>query len=33
MFKNGPVPAFVHGLLEYVVGVLLIAAPFVLSFD
>jgi hypothetical protein len=33
MFKNGPVPAFVHGLLEYVVGVLLIVAPFVLSFD
>jgi hypothetical protein len=33
MFKKGPVPAFVHGLLEYVAGVLLIAAPFVLTFD
>jgi hypothetical protein len=33
MFKKGPVPAFVHGVLEYVAGVLLIAAPFVLSFD
>ena len=33
MFKKGPVPAFVHGLIEYVAGVLLIAAPFVLAFD
>ena len=33
MFKKGPVPAFVHGLLEYAAGVLLIAAPFVFGFD
>ena len=33
MFKKGPVPAFVHGLVEYAVGVLLIAAPFVFGFD
>jgi hypothetical protein len=33
MFKQGPVPAFVHGLLEYVAGALLIAAPFVLAFE
>ena len=33
MFKKGPVPVFVHGLIEYVAGVLLIAAPFVLAFD
>ena len=33
MFKKGPVPAFVHGVLEYVAGVLLIAAPFVFAFD
>jgi hypothetical protein len=33
MFTKGPVPAFVHGLLEYLAGLLLIAAPFVLSFD
>ena len=33
MFKKGPVPAFVHGLLEYAAAVLLIAAPFVFAFD
>jgi hypothetical protein len=33
MFKQGPIPAFVHGLLEYGVGALFIAAPFVLAFD
>jgi FtsH-binding integral membrane protein len=33
MFKQGPVPAFVHGVLEYVAGALLIAAPFLLAFD
>jgi hypothetical protein len=33
MFKKGPIPAFVHGLLEYAVGVLLIVAPFVFAFD
>ena len=33
MFKQGPVPAFVHGLIEYVVGALFIAAPFLFSFD
>ena len=33
MFKHGPIPAFVHGLLEYAAGVLLIAAPFLLTFD
>jgi hypothetical protein len=33
MFKKGPIPAFVHGLLEYVAGVLLVAAPFVIGFD
>jgi hypothetical protein len=33
MFKKGPVPAFVHGLLEYAAGVLLVAAPFVFAFD
>jgi hypothetical protein len=33
MFKQGPVPAFVHGLLEYVAGALLIAAPFLFSFE
>ena len=33
MFKKGPVPAFVHGLLEYAAGVLLLVAPFLLDFD
>jgi VIT1/CCC1 family predicted Fe2+/Mn2+ transporter len=33
MFKQGPVPAFVHGLIEYLAAALLIAAPFLLTFD
>jgi hypothetical protein len=33
MFRQGPIPAFVHGLLDYVVGALLVAAPFLLAFD
>jgi hypothetical protein len=33
MFKKGPVPAFVHGVIEYLAGALLIAAPFLFSFE
>ena len=33
MFKKGPVPAFVHGLLEYAAAILFIAAPFIFTFD
>ncbi|MDQ3719370.1 MAG: hypothetical protein M3350_01060 [Actinomycetota bacterium] len=33
MLSQGPIPRFVHGLIEYVAGVLFIAAPIVLSFD
>jgi hypothetical protein len=33
VFKKGPIPAFVHGLIEYVAGALLIAAPFAFTFD
>jgi hypothetical protein len=33
MFKQGPIPAFVHGLLEYVAGALLIASSFLFGFD
>ena len=33
MFKQGPIPAFVHGVVEYAFGILLIAAPFLFSFD
>lgn len=32
MVKQGPVPAFVHSLIEYVAGVLLIAAPLLLDY-
>jgi len=33
VLSQGPIPRFVHGLLEYVAGVLFIAAPIVLTFD
>jgi hypothetical protein len=33
MLNQGPVPVLVHGGLEYVVGVLFIAAPFLFGFD
>ena len=33
MFKQGPIPAFVHGVIEYLAAALLIAAPFLFSFD
>ncbi len=33
MLREGPIPRFVHGLLEYVAGGLFILAPFVLDFD
>ncbi len=33
MLRQGPVPLFVHGILDYAVGVLLIAAPWLLGFD
>jgi VIT1/CCC1 family predicted Fe2+/Mn2+ transporter len=33
VLHQGPVPFFLHGLLDYIVGALLIAAPFVLGFD
>src|SRR5918911_3813931 len=33
MVKQGPIPAFVHGLYEYVAAVALIAAPLVLGYD
>jgi len=33
MFKQGPVPAFVHGVVEYLAAALFIAAPFVFSFE
>ena len=33
MFKRGPIPPLVHGLLDYLFAALLIAAPFLLAFD
>ena len=32
MFKQGPVPAFVHGIIEYLAAILFIAAPFLFTF-
>ena len=33
MLSQGPVPTFVHGLVEYAVAALFIAAPFVFGFE
>ena len=33
MFKQGPVPAFAHGMIENVAAALFIAAPFLFAFD
>ena len=33
MLRQGPIPLFVHGVLDYVLGALLIAAPFLFGFS
>ena len=33
MLREGPIPQVAHGALEYVIGLLLIAAPFLFGFD
>ena len=33
MFRQGPVPLLVHGVVDYLVGVVLVAMPFVLHFS
>src|SRR5918999_2704485 len=33
MFKQGPIPAFGHGVVEYAAAALFIAAPFLFAFD
>ncbi len=33
MLTQGPIPRFLHGLIEYLAGILFIAAPIVFSFD
>ena len=33
MLRQGPIPAYVHGAVEYAAAALFIAAPFLLAFD
>ena len=33
MLRTGPVPLFLHGLVEYAAGALLVVAPFLFDFD
>jgi hypothetical protein len=33
VFKQGPLPAFAHGVIEYLASALLIAAPFLFAWD
>ncbi len=33
MLRDGPIPAFVHGVVEYLTGVLFVVAPFLFSFE
>lgn len=33
MLREGPIPRLLHGLLQYALGVFLVAAPFLLSYD
>lgn len=33
MIRKGPLPLFLHGIIEYLAGALFIAAPFLFSFD
>ena len=33
MLRQGPIPRFLHGVIEYAAGALLIVAPFLLGFD
>jgi hypothetical protein len=33
MLKQGPIPVFIHGVIEYLAAALLIAAPFLFGFD
>jgi hypothetical protein len=33
MFKNGPIPPWVHGGVDYLLGAFLILSPFLFSFD
>jgi hypothetical protein len=33
MFKKGPIPPWVHGFVDYLLGAFLIASPFLFSYD
>ena len=33
VLRQGPIPQFVHGIIEYLAAVLFIAAPFILIFE
>ncbi len=33
MLRQGPISRFLHGVIEYAAGVLLVAAPFLFGFD
>ena len=33
MMSDGPIPLFVHGVIEYLAAVLLVVAPFAFGFD
>lgn len=33
MLRQGPIPRFLHGVIEYAAGVLFIAAPFLFGFE
>lgn len=33
MLRDGPIPLFLHGVIEYAAGVLFIVAPFLFGFD
>jgi len=33
MLRQGPIPRFVHGVIEYLAGALLVVAPFLFSFE
>lgn len=33
MLREGPIPRFLHGIIEYAYGVIFVAAPFLFGFD
>lgn len=33
MLREGPIPRFLHGIVEYLLGLVFVAAPFLFGFD